>query len=175
MRECFGRLVYTHKTHEKMADICNTNLTYAKYFQIFISGITAVGAISILFTDQKSLKIGTAVISILSLWLSSYLKGFDPGGTAQRHRDTAASLWPIRESYLSLLTDLRMQSISEAEAGKMRDELQRKVAIIYKAAPQTTSKAYAQAQVALKDNEEYTFSDAEIDCFVPSSLRKPKP
>ncbi|WP_416147011.1 hypothetical protein [Pseudomonas syringae] len=39
-------------------------------------------------------------------------------------------------------------------------------------APQTDSKAYSSAQKALKDNEEYTFSDSEIDCFLPATLRK---
>jgi hypothetical protein len=102
------------------------------------------------------------------------LKGFDPGGTAQKHRDAAASLWAIRESYLSLLTDLRMKSIDEEEAIKRREQLQTELAAVHKGAPQTNSVAYSLAQKALKENEEYTFSDAEIDKFVPESLRKSK-
>lgn len=100
------------------------------------------------------------------------MMGFDPGGTAQKHRDTATNLWVIRESYLSLLTDLRMQAITSEEAIKQRDELQRKLAAVYRGAPHTNAKAYSQAQNALKKNEDYTFSDAEIDKFVPSSLKK---
>ena len=67
-----------------------------------------------------------------------------------------------------------MKAISDENAIKQRDGLQAKLAAIYKGAPQTNAKAYAAAQVALKQNEEYTFSDAEIDKFVPASLRKPK-
>lgn len=137
-----------------------------------MSALTASGALSAIFFDQLWLKIATAVLSIITAGISGYMKEFDPGGTAQKHRDVAASLWPIRESYLSLLTDLRMKRITDAEAVKQRDDLQNKIAVIYKGAPQTNDKAYGQARKALKENAEYTFSDAEIDKFVPSSLRK---
>ena len=172
VRECFGRIVYTHKTHEKMADACSDSLRRYKRYQIFISALTASGALSVALSDQFWLKIGTAISSFLTVWISSYMKGVDPGGTAQKHRDAASALWPIRESYLSLLTDIRRKSISDVEATKIRDDLQQRLAAILKSAPQTNSEAYSRAQAALKCNEEYTFSDAEIDKFVPSSLRK---
>lgn len=172
IRECFGRVVYTHKTHEKMADNCARTLWRFKVAQIAVSALTACGALSLVFVDTLWLKIATAVISFITLCISGYMKGFDPGGTAQKHRDTATNLWVIRESYLSLLTDLRMQAITSEEAIKQRDELQRKLAAVYRGAPHTNAKAYSQAQNALKKNEDYTFSDAEIDKFVPSSLKK---
>jgi hypothetical protein len=172
IRDCFGRVVYTHKTHEKMADNCNKRLTKFKVSQIIISSITASGAFSVLFIDQSWLKILTALVSLVSLILTGYMKGFDPGGTAQKHRDAAANIWPIRESYQSLLTDIRMKTINDAEAAARRDELQERLSAIYKGAPHTNSTAYLQAQNALKNNEEYSFSDEEIDQFLPNSLRK---
>jgi hypothetical protein len=172
IRECFGRVVYTHKTHEKMADECGESLKRYKIWQIAISALTASGALSVAMTNQSWLKMGTAISSFLTVWISSYMKGVDPGGTAQKHRDAASALWPIRESYLSLLTDIRRKSISDEDATKMRDDLQKRLAAILKSAPQTNAKAYARAQLALKCNEDYTFSDSEIDKFVPVSLRK---
>lgn len=172
IRECFGRVVYTHKTHEKMAERCSRTLQHIKLSQIAVSVLTTSGALSVVFWEQFWLKLATALLSIVSLWAAGYMKGFDPGGAAQKHRDAAASLWPVRESYLSLLTDLRMGGVSSEEAVKRRDELQEKLAAIYQGAPQTNSKAYADAQVALKKNKDYTFSDAEIDKFVPLALRK---
>lgn len=172
IRECFGRVVYTHKTHEKMADRCSATLQRYKLCQIGVSVLTTSGALSVVFLDQFWLKLATAFLSIVGLWASGYMKGFDPGGTAQKHRDAAANLWPIRESYLSLLADLRMGSLPSEEAFKRRDELQERLAAIYLGAPQTTAKAYGDAQIALQKNEDYTFSDDEIDRFLPKSLRK---
>lgn len=172
LRECFGRVVYTHKTHEKMADNCSKTLTRFKIAQIIVSALTASSAILVVFFDPTWVKIATAVLSLLTLLISGYMKGFDPGGVAQKHRDAAAGLWSIRESYLSLITDWKMEKLTFEQAAKRRDDLQAKLAAIYKGAPQTDSKAYSAAQKALKNNEEYTFSHAEIDCFLPSSLRK---
>jgi hypothetical protein len=174
IRECFGRVVYTHKTHEKMAEGCTKAMRRYKWAQIGVSALTASGALSVVFLDKPQLKLATAITSILTLLISGAMRNFDPGGTAQKHRDAAASLWPVRESYLSLLTDLRMGSIQTDEATRRREDLQKKLAAIYKGAPQTNSKAYTEAQTALKKNEEYTFSDAEIDKFLPTCLRKEK-
>lgn len=172
VRECFGRCVYTHKTHEKMADRCAGTLRKYKIAQICISVFTAGTASLSVFLDGETIKAIAALSAIAGAWISIYMKSFDPGGTAQKHRDAAASIWPIRESYLSLLTDLRMRRISDDDGAKRRDELQTKLAVIYKGAPHTDGKAYAAAQTALKKYEDYTFSDAEIDAFVPSALKK---
>ena len=172
IRECFARVVYTHKAHEKMAEDCARKLRNYKWLQILISALTASTAFLAIVRDSGYAKWCTALLSVIGIWATGYMKGLDPGGSAQKHRDAAASLWAIRESYLSLLTDLRMKSVGEEEAAKMREALQSRLAAIYKGAPQTNAKAYAAAQKALKENEEYTFSDAEINKFVPESLRK---
>jgi hypothetical protein len=172
IRECFGRVIYTHKTHSKMADRAASWLKWLKLSQIALSSLTASGAISVIFSDQFALKIATAVVSLGTVGLTAYMKGFDPGAIAQKHRDTAADIWPIRESYLSLLADIVGGQALPASIRERRDELQASLAAIYKGAPHTDGKAYGEAQTALQQNEEYTFSDAEIDAFLPASLRK---
>jgi SMODS and SLOG-associating 2TM effector domain family 4 len=171
IRECFGRVIYTHKTHSKMADSCAGTLRHFKIAQILLSSLTASGTVGVVFRDELWLKIATAILSLLTVAVSAYMKGFDPGATAQKHRDAAADIWPIRESYLSLLTDIAAGDIEAGTVRHQRDQLQEKLAAIYRGAPHTTGDAYAQAQVALKENEEYTFSDTEIDKFLPKQLR----
>lgn len=172
IRECFGRVVYTHKTHEKQADRCTKTSDRLKVVQIALTALTTSGAIGVLVVDAYWLKAITAVVALISLVASGYMKGFDPGATAEKHRSAAASLWPIRESYLSLLTDLRSGRVTEDAAAKVRDALQDKLANLYKGAPQTGYKAYLEAQDALQNKEDLTFTDNEIDLFLPSSLRK---
>lgn len=174
IRECFGRSVYTHKTHEKMADRATSKLSCFKTIEIGLAAITASGVIGmILQAEEQWIKWTTAVVSLLSVFFASYLKDFDLGATAQKHRDAASKIWPIRESYLSLLTDIRMGGLSDAEVRIRRDELQEQLAKIYSASPQTDGSAYKDAQDALKSKEDYTFSKDEINKFLPESLRKP--
>lgn len=172
IRECFGRVIYAHKTHEKDGDLCAGTLRNIKLAQIVLSAITASGAIAVLFSDHLALKIVTALLSLLTLGLTGYMKGFDPGAAAQKHRDTAADLWVIREAYLSLLADIAAGAISQGQVRSRRDELQTALSAIYKSAPHTTPKAYGLAQKALQRDEEYTFNDGEIDKFLPRDLRR---
>lgn len=172
IRQCFGRVVYTHKTHEKMADQCAKTLSRMKILQIVLSALTASGIIGMLKFDDLWLKIAAAAMSFINLYISSYMKSFDPGATSQKHRDAARKLWNVRESYLSLLTEIRMKTLSDDAAIKKRDELQKSLASIYASAPHTNDSAYADAQKALKELEEYTFSDDELDKFLQPSLRK---
>lgn len=172
VRDCFGRVVYTHKTHEKMADACSARLNGWKMAQLIASAATATVAVAAGFCDPEWIKIATGVCSVITLLITSYMKGFDPGGVAQKHRDAAASIWTIRESYLSLLTDINAGQITYDQAAIRREALQAQLAAVYKSAPQTNGKAYKKAQDALKLNEEYTLSNDEVDCFLPEAFRK---
>ena len=40
LRECFGRVVYSHETHEKCADILLSRLSQIKLWQIILSAVT---------------------------------------------------------------------------------------------------------------------------------------
>lgn len=172
VRECFGRVVYSHKTHEKQGDLCATTLTRFKIAQILLASLTTCGALTILFTDNFKLKLVTALVSLVTLFVSGYMKGFDPGATAQKHRDTAADLWAMRESYLSLLTDIASGAVRDSDARARRDKLQAELSAIYKSAPGTTPKAYAKAQEGLQRFEDYTFNSGEIDKFLPPALKR---
>lgn len=177
IRECYGRVVYTHKTHERMADRCAQELRRFKWAQIILSALTTAGAVGVVVRDEFWIELTTAIVSFLTLLVAAYLKNFEPGATAQKHRDAAAKLWNVRECYLSLLTDL--PKLPHEEAVERRNELQAMLAALYVGSPQTDGKAYEEAQHRLQSMEDMTFSDEEIDCFLPLSLKRsggrPKP
>jgi SMODS and SLOG-associating 2TM effector domain family 4 len=173
VRECFGRCAYTHKTHEKMAERKAASLWWVKWAQIVLSALTTGGAIGVLF-DKTTVffPYATAALSISLLILNSYVKDLDPGQAAQKHREVASDIWNIREAYLSLLTDIRDPQFALPDVRKRRDDLQTQLHKIYRTAPHTDGKAYGQAQDALKNKEDLTFSDKEIDAFLPEPLRR---
>ncbi|MGK4733948.1 SLATT domain-containing protein, partial [Salmonella enterica] len=77
---------------------------------------------------------------------------------AQKHTQAAGDMWLIRERYVSLLTDLKMQTKSIDEILKERDALMIELSAIYIGAPSTNYQAYSMAQKALKELEDMTFS-----------------
>ena len=172
IRELYGRTAYSHKAHEKSADIYTSKLKTIKLLQIILSAITTGSLVAALFGEGKLATLIATIFATLLLGLNAYTKDYNLGEISQKHVETASRLWNIRESYLSILTDLASKQVSLAQIRERRDELQTQLQAIYQNAPRTLSKAYKQSQQALKVNEELTFSDEEIDVFLPSPLRR---
>ena len=174
VRESFGRVVYSHKVHEKQADIC-----FCKHrrLQGVLAVLTAIGSVTFLtevvglLANRTLASLTTSLVALLVTWASLGAKTFNYSEEAEAHRATASQLWNVRESYISLITDLTSGDISSVDAQARRDELQEKAYAIYSTAPRTSGRAFKRAQQGLKSNEEMTFSPYEIDLFLPKALR----
>lgn len=103
-----------------------------------------------------------------------YYFKFDPERKIEAHRFCAKKLWLVREKYINLITDISDNLINPNKAKEIRDALMLETCAIYDQAPATDGKAYQAAREALKIGQEMTFSDKEIDDFLPMSLRKIK-
>ncbi|MFZ1364517.1 MAG: SLATT domain-containing protein [Brachymonas denitrificans] len=172
LRECYGRVVYSHKTHEKCADILLERQGCIKLWQIIISALVTGGIVSTFFGTKE---VGAAISGVLStslLALNAYTKDYDLGEIAQKHRQAGSDLWIIREKYLSLLTDIRVGDVALELIRAQRDALTQELHGVYAGAPSTNFEAYSKAQDALKKLEDMTFSDEEIDAFLPKELKR---
>lgn len=172
LRECYGRVVYSHKTHEKCADILLARLSKIKIWQIVLAVLTTGGFISTFFGSGE---IGAAIGVVLSttlLVLNAYTKNYDLGELAQKHKQAANEIWLIREKYLSVLTDLAIGESPLQSLQQERDGLLDDLHSVYSGSPSTTYQAYRKAQEALQRNEDMTFSDEEIDAFLPDELKR---
>lgn len=172
LRECYGRIVYTHKTHEKCADILLARFSTIKLGQIVLSVFTTGGFIATFFGSGD---IGAAigvVLSTMLLCLNAYTKDYDLGELAQKHKQAANEIWLIREQYLSLLADLAIGQKPLEALQTERDRLLNALHSVYGGSPSTTPAAYKKAQEALKREEDMTFSDEEIDAFLPKELKR---
>lgn len=172
LRDCFGRVVYTHKTQEKCADILNLQQSKLKNWQIILSALTTSGIASVLLGTGNAGVIISTVLSLLLLIINAFYKSKDYGMEAQKHKQSATNLWLIKEKYLSLLTDIRVGNKDVASIISERDKLLDALHKIYLGSPSTNFKAYSLAKEALKKNEELTFTDSEIDAFLPELIRK---
>ena len=101
LRECFGRVVYSHKTHEKCADILLRRQSTIKLWQIILSAITSGSLITTLLSDSEIGVIIGVLVSTLLHVLNDYTKDYDLGELAQKHKQAANDLWLVRETYLS--------------------------------------------------------------------------
>lgn len=164
-------MVYTHKTHEKAREIESRRVSTIKWVNIVLTTLTSAGLLTTIITNARALLYLSSALSAIALAFVIFQFSFDPAGAADKHRVTAKELWYLREQYCNLLTDIR-RGVPEDLVARRRDELTDQLRAIYEHAPDTSSKAYTKAQVALKVKEDMTFSAAEIDQFLPTELHE---
>lgn len=170
LREMYGRAAYTHKTHQKMADGYVTKYKRIKLIEIVLSAATTTSLLVALFgKSEAATAVGAVLLAILA-GCALYFKEASLGEQAQLHTEVGAKLWGAREALLSLLVDLQDGRLVE-EVRQQRDRLNAELEDIYKAAPRTNSKAYSDAQEALKNAEELFFTDEELNKMLPKQLR----
>ncbi|MGK8195276.1 SLATT domain-containing protein [Burkholderia cepacia] len=174
LREMYARAAYTHKTHEKMADRYIARYKLIKTAEIILSAMTTSSLLLAVLGDSHPYTIVGALLSTVLLGFALYFKEASLGEQAQKHTIVASKLWGVRETLLSLLVDMK-DGRAVDELRNVRDRLNESLEDIYKAAPRTNSKAYGDAQRALKQSEELFFTDDELDRMLPKELRTKRP
>jgi len=173
VRETYGKVVYTHKTYEKAADITNSKSKWVKRINIFLLSLTSGSAIGALVSPEIFI-MATSILATFSLFFSVYQYNFNYEALSKDYKDTAQKLWLIREKYQNFIADILSDQFDpEIIAGK-RDSLLNELNQILACAPPTFPKAYSEARKSLKIEEEMTFSSEEIDNFLPEDLRSKK-
>lgn len=177
IRQSFASTVFTHKVQEVAVEN-----QVQKVFVIKVINILLVFIVLALLIVQVSNPenlifsyIGAGVTVAEILFLIVQLT-FSFEQRAILHKSSALKYMGLRDSYRLLIADVMHGKISNDNIIARRDLLQREYQVISDLAPQTTSDEYVEAQKRLNkrgeiQGEEFTWSDDEIDCFLPENLR----
>lgn len=189
IRESFGKVVYTQKIQDECAIQIRHLQKSIKRWQIILSAISTGGFLSVGLDILKTFRLPDAyvtwgnsaflllsgLVSLGLLCVNAYTKENDLCALANDHKNTGNKLWCIRERYIFLLTAIKMGETPIQKLIEERTKLFEETAAIYATAPCTNSKAYVAARKALKKDEELTFSQSEIDNFLPKQLQFDSP
>lgn len=92
-----------------------------------------------------------------------------------QHKIFAEKYKSLRDEYMSLIEEIMSKHSTEHELRTKKDALQKRYSATGEHAPETTNVDYKNAQNGLgldgNSNEEFTWSDKEIDKFLPEQLR----
>lgn len=171
VRQTFASVVWTHKIQEKQADIYNERCEFIETANIVVVSVTACGIVSLLFTDQFWIKIGASLLSLATIAISVYDKTFNLRDLGVQHKIAANKLISIRNELLQIIAEIHVHKESVETINSRYQEIAIKLSKVYSEIPTTTSKAVKRASDALKKNEEFTYSEEEIDRFLPPTLR----
>lgn len=184
IRNSYGNVFWTHKIHEKDADIFRTWNNRLKITQIVLSALSTSGIVYVLLGVSKNtplqdgsfdcVRIAALVstaISALLVIANSLSKGYDLGELSASHGATALKLLDLREEYLSLLYDIKARSIGVDDIQDRRDELKERTLAVYANAPRTTSNGYDKAAKAIENGEPF-FSKESLNRILPVDLQE---
>ncbi|WP_245532733.1 SLATT domain-containing protein [Deinococcus proteolyticus] len=166
MRQLYGRTAYSHKTHEKQADLELELYKRLTNGQIWFSALTTTSLILALLGDNKLGTIVGALIATLQFGLTIYLKEINLQEKASSHSETAQALWSVREDLMSLITDMHDNRLDIDEVVEKRREMLDRLLHIYSASLRTSSRAYAMAQNSLKRAGDLSFGEEELDNLI---------
>lgn len=174
LRQTLAGVVWTHKIQEKQADNYLNRYNLFETIRIVILAVTTSGIVSCIFVDEVWIKIVTAILSAISLFISTYLKSYDFKGLHQIHKETAIQLLELREDIISTICDIRTNNINKEDLIEKRNEIKYEYLSICKNSLDAKSSAIRKASKALKVRQDNTYSDEEIDSYLPVDLRKNK-
>ena len=124
------------------------------------------------FGQVRWFAIAAAALATTALIVLVVHLALDLDGSAVVHGACAARLWPMRERYRALLSDLADGAIDADKARERRDLLLNQLHGIFEHAPPADQAAYLAAGRAAAIASEGALTDEEINVFLPRSLHQ---
>jgi len=175
-RQQFAQCVFTHKVQESAVEKNNVYFIWVKIINIILVSPTLIFLVLQAF-NQKNLAysyIATGITIIEIIFLIVQLN-FNFDKKMSKHKDSALKYMALRDRYKNFIVDIVNSNLSDREIRDKRDVLQSEYQIISDTAPETNSEDYGKAQEKLfgkkKNGEEFTWSEDEIDHFLPDTLK----
>ncbi|MBU0279139.1 MULTISPECIES: SLATT domain-containing protein [unclassified Gemella] len=172
VRNTFMSVVWAHKIQEKQADILSNKYKRYEVARIICSSLTSAGLISLIFVDEFWVKLGSALLSFLSAFISMFFKSFELQNNIQNHKKTAVELLILRDKFKVLLIEIMHANNNIEELLIKYTDLQNLLWDVYKNAPNTTDKAVKMAHEALNVKKDNNFTEDKIDINLPKSLQR---
>lgn len=177
VRQSFANTVFTHKVQEVAAENAGVLALKVKIANI---GIVALALIMLLLQVANPSNLvfsylGSGITAGEIIFLIVQLT-FNFEQIALSHKSSALKYMQLRDKYRSLIVDIMNEQVSQDIITDRRNSLQAEYQVISDLAPQTGTKEYTEAQKRLhtagaSGEEHYTWSDAEINQFLPEHLR----
>lgn len=146
VRNKLKSVIWSNKIQEKQADIYSSAYKALDTINTLAISLTSVGILSLFFTNCFTLKMISASVAFVSLFLCIYLKSYNYENRAKQNKEAAKALLVVRDSLEMLLIEIQMKK------GKVEDNYCEYRAIlkdledIYNLAPTTTKCAVRLAE-----------------------------
>ena len=177
----FVKIAWTHKIQEIQAGLYLKQSNCNKWWVAISNGIATTTAFATVITSALEMidaewvmPLVTSMLAVISTILTLRYKDGTLDDKALACKQYAAKCRNLRNSYESLLTDIKTGRLSDIEAISQKRDLMSELENELFAgdiAPHTTNKAVDLADKALKGRKESLTSEEEIRSIVPEQLQ----
>jgi hypothetical protein len=171
IRLSFGSVVTAYEGHAEAAARLALWGWYAKVVTMSAVALSAVLSGAAL-SAGRGLQIGAAIAATAALAACAGYVAFDPQPRIYGHRASAARLWLLCENYRALLAEVHDELLDLSALKERRAELLRDAAAVLEHTSPDDRYSYEIARKALKGLGGAGYSDADVDRYLPASLRK---
>lgn len=175
VRQSFAGAVFTHQVHEFAASKKREKAQQIKKLNILLVSIVLVLLVlqaakqdNLIFSYLAS---GLTVAEIIFL-ITQLTFNFE--NESLLHKNSALKYMSLRDRYRLLITDIMNEKSSKKDILERRNALQNEYQSISDLSPSTSEADYLGAQKLLGLSgvgEQFTWSDKEIDRFLPQEFR----
>lgn len=181
IRFYFAQCVFMTNCHYKAVNRLQKRKNIVSRTIIFFSSVTVLVLVLQVIGLQEELQDLLNIAAFLGLILTGASLVFalfnkeDLSMLLCNHKSVAEKYKSLRDEYMGLIEEVMSESEDEATLRGKKDALRKKYSQIGEVSPETTYKDYQRAQKALglegNSDEEFTWSNSEIDKFLPNELR----
>ena len=171
IRLSFGSVVTAYEGH---AEAAARLARWGWYAKVITMSAVAAGAVlsGVALYAGRGFQIAAAAAATAALVACAGYVAFDPQPRIYGHRASAARLWLLCENYRALLAEVHDELIDLATLKERRAELLRDASAVLEHTSPDDRYSYDIARKALKGLGGAGYSDADLDRYLPSSLRK---
>lgn len=169
LRATYGRVAYSHKTHEKERELKAASAARLRVWNVIIFGVATAAAVAAPLVESVVATWVAAGSTLVGLVFVAVQLSFTPAEDAASHALAAKSYLAVRNEYSRFIADVSQLPAVTAPVRARRDHLAEQLRILEDLAPSTSQRAYVAAQDALRKREELTFTDSELDALLPPS------
>lgn len=184
VRFYFAQSVFMESCHYKAYERLGKMQNISRYLVLSLASATLIVIILQLIGLELTLPNLLDILILCGLVLTASSLIFqlfnkeDLSEIKNHHKGIAEEYKSLRDVYMSLIEEIMSNSYDEVILRTKRDDYLLKYSSVGRFAPKTTYKDYINTQNGLgligSSEEEFTWSNEEIDRFLPSELRLKK-
>ncbi|WP_448983197.1 SLATT domain-containing protein [Olsenella uli] len=170
-RQLYWRIIWTHKIHEKQADIYSAERTWVDVLAMVLTAFSGCGILAANQLATSPFNVIPIAVAATAIFLDLKSHITDYGALITEQRTSAERFLSLREESLDLIAAAHDGVLDQDTACSALASLETEYERACSLSPRTTDRAAVQAERALGGGDAIA-SDEKIDQFLPDCLRR---